>query len=135
MAATTASRSVPGTNSPAPRDESKLAARDDLEAPPLAELADLDDAGFRRRFAGSPIKRIGRDRFVRNVLIAIGNSGAIAASSRWPSAPRRRLADRPRRRDLGAERARSRRRVGSPRELCREGSRSGGAGRMAGRQR
>jgi epoxyqueuosine reductase len=35
----------------------------------------LDDAGFRRMFSGSPIKRIGRDRFVRNVLIAIGNSG------------------------------------------------------------
>jgi len=45
------------------------------EAPELAELAGLDDAGFRARFAGSPIKRIGRDRFVRNVLYAIGNSG------------------------------------------------------------
>ncbi|MBS7788688.1 tRNA epoxyqueuosine(34) reductase QueG [Roseococcus sp. SDR] len=44
-------------------------------APPLAELAALDDAAFRARFAGSPIKRIGRNRFTRNVLIAIGNSG------------------------------------------------------------
>lgn len=44
-------------------------------APELAELAVLDDAAFRARFAGSPIKRIGRDRFVRNVLYAIGNSG------------------------------------------------------------
>lgn len=43
-------------------------------APELADLAALDDAGFRARFAGSPIKRIGRDRFVRNVLYAIGNS-------------------------------------------------------------
>ena len=43
--------------------------------PELAELAALDDAGFRVRFAGSPIKRIGRDRLVRNVLYAIGNSG------------------------------------------------------------
>ncbi len=43
-------------------------------APLLAELAILDDAGFRARFSGSPIKRIGRDRFVRNVLYAIGNS-------------------------------------------------------------
>ncbi len=51
-----------------------LRARPDLIAPDLAELAALDDAGFRRRFAGSPVKRIGRDRFVRNVLIAIGNS-------------------------------------------------------------
>jgi len=55
--------------------EAKLAARDDLVDPPLAELAGLDDAGFRARFSGSPIKRIGRNRFVRNVLIAIGNSG------------------------------------------------------------
>ena len=47
-------------------------------APDLAELARLDDAGFRTRFAGSPIKRIGRDRFVRNVLYAIGNSGRPA---------------------------------------------------------
>ncbi len=47
-------------------------------APPLAELAALDDAAFRARFAGSPIKRIGRDRFVRNVAIAIGNSGEPA---------------------------------------------------------
>ncbi|WP_333711823.1 tRNA epoxyqueuosine(34) reductase QueG [Yoonia sp.] len=53
----------------------RLAARDDLIAPPLADLAALDDAGFRARFAGSPIKRIGRDRFVRNVAYAIGNSG------------------------------------------------------------
>jgi epoxyqueuosine reductase len=55
--------------------EAKLRARDDLRAPRLAELVRLDDAGFRRRFSGSPIKRTGRDRFVRNVLIAIGNSG------------------------------------------------------------
>ncbi len=53
----------------------RYAARDDLLAPPLAELAALDDAGFRARFSGSPIKRIGRDRFVRNVAYAIGNSG------------------------------------------------------------
>lgn len=49
--------------------------RVELTAPRLADLAGLDDAGFRQVFAGSPIKRIGRDRFVRNVLIAIGNSG------------------------------------------------------------
>ena len=41
----------------------------------MAELATLDDAAFRARFSGSPIKRIGRDRFIRNVLYAIGNSG------------------------------------------------------------
>lgn len=56
--------------------EVKYHARDDLRAPDLAELAALDDAGFRARFSGSPIKRIGRDRFVRNVAYAIGNSGA-----------------------------------------------------------
>ncbi|MGX7875969.1 tRNA epoxyqueuosine(34) reductase QueG [Mesorhizobium sp. ORM6] len=55
--------------------EAKLAARDDLREPPLAELLELDDAAFRAFFSGSPIKRIGRDRFVRNVLIAAGNSG------------------------------------------------------------
>ena len=49
--------------------------RDALAAPRLAELAALDDAQFRRFFSGSPVKRIGRDRFLRNVLIAIGNSG------------------------------------------------------------
>lgn len=49
--------------------------RAELTAPRLADLAQLDDAGFRQVFSGSPIKRIGRDRFVRNVLIAIGNSG------------------------------------------------------------
>ncbi len=55
--------------------EAKLMARDDLASPPLAELAALDDAGFRKRFAGGPIKRIGHARFLRNVMIAIGNSG------------------------------------------------------------
>src|SRR5205085_10399005 len=55
--------------------EAKLSARDVLRAPALAQLAQLDDAGFRTLFSKSPIKRIGRDRFLRNVLIAIGNSG------------------------------------------------------------
>jgi epoxyqueuosine reductase len=55
--------------------EMKLAARDALRAPSLAELARLDDAAFRAMFAKSPVKRIGRDRFIRNVAIAIGNSG------------------------------------------------------------
>ena len=55
--------------------EQRLAARDDLAAPALAELAGLDDAAFRARFARSPVKRTGRDRFLRNVLYAIGNSG------------------------------------------------------------
>lgn len=58
--------------------EAKLAGRDDLAAPPLAELAALDDAAFRARFAGGPIKRIGHARFLRNVMIAIGNSGDAA---------------------------------------------------------
>lgn len=55
--------------------EAKYHARADLVAPPLAALAGLDDAAFRARFSGSPIKRIGRNRFVRNVAYAIGNSG------------------------------------------------------------
>lgn len=58
----------------AARDQ-RLAARDDLQAPDLSELAALDDKAFRAKFSGSPIKRIGRGRFVRNVLYAIGNSG------------------------------------------------------------
>jgi len=58
--------------------EAKLSARAELRAPRLAELARLDDAAFRRRFAKSPVKRSGRARFVRNVLIAIGNSGDAA---------------------------------------------------------
>lgn len=55
----------------------KLMERDDLRSPHLAELAGLDDTAFRQRFAGSPVKRIGRDRFVRNVAIAIGNSARL----------------------------------------------------------
>jgi len=55
--------------------------RAELTAPRLADLAGLDDAGFREIFAGSPIKRIGRDRFVRNVLIAIGNSAEAGLST------------------------------------------------------
>lgn len=55
--------------------EIKLKAREDLNAPDLAALARLTDTEFRRHFSGSPIKRIGRDQFIRNVLYAIGNSG------------------------------------------------------------
>ena len=55
--------------------EMKLKAREALRAPSLAELSQLDDAAFRALFSKSPVKRIGRDRFIRNVLVAIGNSG------------------------------------------------------------
>ena len=55
--------------------EAKLQAREDLKAPALADLLNLDDPAFRTLFSGSPVKRIGRDRFIRNVLIAAGNSG------------------------------------------------------------
>jgi epoxyqueuosine reductase len=55
--------------------EAKLGARDASDNPPLAELLELDDAAFRARFRSTPIKRTGRDRFLRNVLIAAGNSG------------------------------------------------------------
>ncbi|MCF2906110.1 tRNA epoxyqueuosine(34) reductase QueG [Octadecabacter sp. CECT 8868] len=72
--------------------EVRYAARDDLVAPPLKDLAVLDDTAFREKFSGSPIKRIGRDRFVRNVLYAIGNSGdaslkATAAALTEDTAP------------------------------------------------
>jgi epoxyqueuosine reductase len=54
--------------------EIKYQAREDLVAPKLTELVSLTDESFREKFLGSPIKRIGRNRFVRNVLYAIGNS-------------------------------------------------------------
>src|SRR5262249_12021506 len=69
--------------------EMKLSARGALRAPPLAELAGVDDAAFGKMFAKSPVKRTGRERFVRNVLIAIGNPGDTALA---PEA-RRLLAD------------------------------------------
>ncbi len=56
----------------------KLAMQSELRAAPLAALAELADAAFRARFAGTPVKRTGRGRFVRNVMIAIGNSGEAA---------------------------------------------------------
>ena len=58
--------------------ETRYHARADLLSPDLAALAILDDAAFRAKFSGSPIKRIGRDRFIRNVAYAIGNSGQKA---------------------------------------------------------
>jgi epoxyqueuosine reductase len=60
--------------------ETAFAPRPALDAPQLTELATLDDAEFRRRFAGTTVKRIGRDRFLRNVAYALGNSGALATS-------------------------------------------------------
>ena len=72
----------------APATEPSLEKRVALKAPRLAELASLDDAAFRKFFAGTAIKRTGRDRFVRNVLIALGNSG-----SREAAEPCRRLLD------------------------------------------
>lgn len=61
--------------------ETRFHAREELRAPPLAALARLDDAAFRALFRASPVKRIGRDRFVRNVLIAIGNSGDVSLAN------------------------------------------------------
>jgi epoxyqueuosine reductase len=58
--------------------EAKLVAREEFRAPKIADFLSLDDDAFRARFSGSPIKRIGRDRFLRNVLIAAGNSGDIS---------------------------------------------------------
>jgi epoxyqueuosine reductase len=59
--------------------EMALAPRAELQLPLLIELAQLDDAAFRQRFAGTPVKRLGRDRFLRNVAIALGNSGDAVA--------------------------------------------------------
>ncbi|MBY0564977.1 MAG: tRNA epoxyqueuosine(34) reductase QueG [Hyphomonadaceae bacterium] len=63
--------------------ETRMALKPELRLAPLADLAALSDAAFRARFAGTPVKRTGRDRFVRNVLCAIGNAGdtALAAAA------------------------------------------------------
>ena len=61
--------------------EARFHARDALKGPALADLAGLDDAAFRALFSKSPVKRIGRDRFIRNVLYALGNGGDPAAMS------------------------------------------------------
>ncbi len=82
--------------------EAKLSARENLRAPGLAELARLDDAAFRALFAKSPVKRTGRDRFVRNVLIAIGNSGDGALAAEAERLLDDSLAAGARRRRLGA---------------------------------
>lgn len=66
--------------------EAKLQARADLEAPELADLVTLEDVAFRKRFAGSPVKRLGSARFARNVLAAVGNS---ADQSLLPHAEKR----------------------------------------------
>jgi epoxyqueuosine reductase len=58
--------------------EARFAASDATANPPLADLLQLDDATFRARYAGTPVKRTGRDRVVRNALIAAGNSGDAA---------------------------------------------------------
>ena len=58
--------------------ETRMSLREELRLAPLGELAALDDAAFRKRFAATPVKRTGRDRFVRNVACAIGNSGDVA---------------------------------------------------------
>ena len=70
--------------------EMKLKAREDLKEPEIAFLLTLDDPTFRTFFSGSPVKRIGRDRFIRNVLIAAGNSGDASLVERC-----RELADDP----------------------------------------
>jgi epoxyqueuosine reductase len=61
--------------------EAKLASRAVARSPKLAELSQLDDAAFRTMFAKTAVKRTGRDRFIRNVLIAIGNSGEVALAT------------------------------------------------------
>ena len=75
--------------------EAALQPRAELDAPRLADLAALDDAAFRAIFAGTAIKRIGRDRFVRNVAIALGNSGAGKGDGTGAVATLDRLLDDP----------------------------------------
>ncbi len=73
--------------------EAKLAARAENDAPPLAALAALDDAAFRARFPKSPVKRVGRDRFIRNVLVAMGNAAGCAEAPAFAPLAAARLAD------------------------------------------
>jgi len=106
--------------------ETRMSLREDLRLAPLSELAALDDAAFRTRFAGTPVKRTGRDRFVRNVLVAIGNSGdaALAPSAEAllddPSPLVRGMAVWACRRLLGAERFAQLRAAGLARETNAE---------------
>ena len=79
MAATIAWRSARGTSSPRSAARRGCGPGRSWSGRALADLVQLDDAGFRALFAGSPIKRIGLARFLRNVLIAIGNSGDASA--------------------------------------------------------
>ena len=67
--------------------EARLQARSDLERPDIATLVELDDTAFRKKFSGSPVKRIGRDRFLRNVLIAAGNSGEACRNHLHDASP------------------------------------------------
>ncbi|MGD9867114.1 MAG: tRNA epoxyqueuosine(34) reductase QueG, partial [Hyphomicrobiales bacterium] len=102
--------------------EAKLAARPELDGPALADLLALDDAGFRARFAGTPVRRAGRDRFLRNVLIAAGNSGdgaladLVTARLGDPSPLVRAMAIWAARRLLGEDRFDAQRRVREPDE-------------------
>ena len=89
--------------------EAKLAARAALQAPRLADLARLDDAAFRTLFSKSPVKRTGRDRFVRNVLIADRQFRRRHAGAGCREVAGRRIAASARRRRLGTGSARSRR--------------------------
>ena len=111
-------------------EEPAFLPRAGLTAPRLAQLAALDDAGFRALFRKSAVKRIGRDRFVRNVLIAIGNSGDADLAASAEALLQRRIGAGPRRGGLGAAAARSG--AGGCRALCRRngGDRFGRARRV-----
>ena len=95
--------------------EAKLFAREELRTPRLADLARLDHASFRALFTKSPVKRTGRDRFIRNVLVAIGNSGDRRARGRSRAVARRPIAARARRGGVGPWPAR-------PQSACGAGS-------------
>ena len=108
--------------------EARLVQREDLAALPLAELARLDDPAFRARFAGTPIKRTGRDRFIRNVLIAIGNRGRCRTGRGGGAPARRCLAAGSRHGGLGRRTsAAARDRCSTCRGADGEGGRSGRA--------
>ena len=117
--------------------ETRLQALAGTDSPPLAELLALDDAAFRKRFAGTPVKRTGRDRVVRNALIAAGNSGERSLAARRRAPARRCVAAGARHGGVGAaapgrarDLGRGQASAGRARARCRRARRMGGAGRL-----
>ena len=111
--------------------EARLQARQELQAPPLAMLAALDDTAFRALFRKSPVKRIGRDRFLRNVMVAIGNSNDAKLAALSPRRTERSITAGAGRSRLGAVSPAAARRIRRARQRpCGKGTGCHGPRRM-----